>query len=328
MKLLSNVLYSLVIVLGSGLFMPDVARAGVLQAVVVKLAVDGVFGTPVREEVFGATSSDITDGILAQIGAFPTLGFRAVSSASQFGSVGLSGAVFPRGIGVQSSVFVASDEFTNVTGAPQRATANFVIDGGSLFIEAGRDVQASYFLHLTAWNLGNVPIRTERSRFPPLVRPSLIATGEFITSGVLEADASGNLSFTPNQFLPGRDIGAVFDPLGGRVEIPLSLQSLELGILAPGDRLFLDYELELTADVQGRSEGAFVRFSDPFNLSGSPALPTIVLQPLELPSNTVPEPSTFALIVASALVPLGLGLRRRIRADMRPRTSNERRHHD
>src|SRR5262245_25508652 len=104
------------------------AHAGVLQIVTVQQSLDGIDITDDFDEVFGVTSGDVTSDILAQIGAFPALGFRAVSSAGRFGSVGLSEIVSFRGIEVQARAFISSDEFVNLTGVPQRATANFVID--------------------------------------------------------------------------------------------------------------------------------------------------------------------------------------------------------
>lgn len=313
----------LLMVVLSHLLLPDAARAGVLQQVVVFQDMNGMVVNGARDEVFGITSADITRNIGAQIGSFPALGYQATSSASQFGSVGLSAALTGGGVvSVFSSVFVASDEFVNLTGVPQRATANFIIDGGSMFVIAGRNARATYDLSLIGANLGNVSIETDQSRFKflPIGSPGFPFLPEFLTSGVLEADASGNLSFISN----GEDIGATFSP-PGLVEIPLSFQSFDLGIVNPGDRLYLEYEFSLSTEVgtvvfppdpndpplltPGVAEGIFAGFSDPFNLAGHPVLPTITLQPLQ----AIPEPSTFVLLCLGALVPLGCAWRGHIR---------------
>jgi hypothetical protein len=293
----------------SHLLLPDAAQAGVLQRVFAERAVNGMGVNSAREDVFGVTSTDITRDIFAQIGAFPDLGYQATSSAGRFGSVWLSAALNQSGVvSVDSRVIVASDEFVNLTGAPQQATANFIIDGGFLLLDGGRNARATYHLSPLGANLGNVPIETDQSRFAFLNTPCFPVCPEFSTSGVLEADASGNLSFM--QF--GEDIGATFKP-PGLVDIPLSFQSFDLGIVNPSDRLYLKYDFILSTEVgthipiltPGAAEGIFAQFSDPFNLSGHPVLPTITLQPLQQPPTVIPEPSTFILIVVGALVLLG-----------------------
>jgi hypothetical protein len=254
-------------------------------------SLDGVVINTNDDEIFENTSADITQDLLVQVGAFPASRYQATSSAGQFGSVGLSTAVVDRGARVSAQVIIESDEFVNVTGVPQRAAANFVIDGGSLFIDFGRSVLASYELELEVWNLGNVPMENDRNDFNFVEHnapgfPYL--DGHFYTEGVLERNAAGAASFVSI----GQDIGAVFDPQRGRVEIPLSFQTLDLDTLNPGDRLFLSYTLTLITEVTVATEGAFSRFSDPLNLSGTPVLPTITLTP-------IPEPSSVLLLIAS-----------------------------
>jgi hypothetical protein len=273
--------------------LPQSARAGVFQAVHARQTVNGMVTNVDDESVFGVVSADITQDILAQVGTFPALRYQAVSAASEFGSVGLSTAVVESGVAVSATVFIESDEFVNVTGVPQRATASFIIDGGSLFITFGRDLRASYELTVEAWNLGNVPITTSRI---DLAQAAFDAPGfpfsghRFLTEGTLEADAAGAVTFVTS----GKDIGAVLDSQLARVEIPPSLQSLDLGILNPGDRVYLSYRLLLFTEVTGGSEGIFSRFSDPLNLSGSPAFPVITFTP-------IPEPSTVVLPIIAAI---------------------------
>jgi hypothetical protein len=247
---------------------------------------EGTLLTSDEHEVFGANSDDITQDLHAQVGTFPALRYQATSFASRFGSVGLSTAVVERGVLVTAQVVIGSDEFVNVTGVPQRAAANFVIDGGSLFIPFGSSVTASYELDLNVYNLGNVPIEDDRNDFRSL--SSGLPDSRFYTEGRLERNSAGAVSFDSD----GEDIGAVFDPQLGRVDIPLSLQTLELGATDPGDRLFLSYRLTLITEVAGGTEGVFSRFSDPINLSGTPVLPTITLTP-------IPEPSSVLLLIAS-----------------------------
>ncbi len=98
--------------------------------------------------------------------------------------------------------------------------ANFIIDGGSIVMDAGNAL-ASYQLVIEAENLGTAPIESPtRLIIPSLSGPRFQADGEFV------ADAVGDQVFT----IFGEDIGATqLDRT--TVEIPFSLQTLDLGIL-------------------------------------------------------------------------------------------------
>jgi hypothetical protein len=88
--------------------------------------------------VFGVTAADIDRDAFAQFG-LPGA-YQAAAAVGRFGSVGVSAGAFESGVSTRlfAEVFVASDEFVNVTGQPQQASVNFVIDGGSALLVAGR----------------------------------------------------------------------------------------------------------------------------------------------------------------------------------------------
>lgn len=313
-------MYSLVAL--SHLLLLNAARAGVLQQVEV-FTDERVTAGVVRldegvDEIFGVGSADITSDLLSNIfGEGATFQYGATSSAGRFGSVGLRANDSGFGINqVTSRVLVASDEFVNLLGTPQQAVANFVIDGGFLSHSGGQNSRAEYDLDLSVFNLGNVPTVTGQDTFKNLLRSSS-GGRSFDSRGLLEADVSGNLSF----LLSGEDIGAAFDD-PSTVRIPLSFQSFDLGTVNPGDRLLLVYDLQLSARIgsdvnslttliPGSAEGIFTQFSDPFNLSGIPVLPTITFAPAQTP---VPEPASLTLFGIGALSLGACRWRRRKRA--------------
>lgn len=256
------------------------ATADVIQSVWVEHKADGSVVDEDSDGVRRPTSSDVTRDVVAEIGL--PLAYQAVAAAGQFGSVGVSASLVESGIvsTLETSVFISSDEFVNLTGVPQRATANFVIDGGSMLMIAARNASITYDLRLVG------------------ERPDSFAV--FSALGVLEADSAGDLSFVAS----GENIGSTFDPLTGRVEIPLSFQSLDLGIIGPNERLLLSYKFSFllasgsVREGLGFHEGMGARFSDPFNLSSNPVLGTIQLEP----AAPVPEPSSAALLIPGGVL--------------------------
>jgi hypothetical protein len=263
------------------------ADATVVQQVTITHSVNGTGAGVDHDLVTGATPDDITRDILAQLGV-PTA-YQAVAAAGRFGSVGTSIGLFESGVfATLISEIEISADFTNVTGVAQQGTANFVIDGGSLLMIAARNASLRYTLNVRSINITQT------------------RTSEFETFGALVADPAGQVSFITS----GPDIGATFDPTTGRVALPPSFQSLDLGILDPGDQLLLTYRFVLRAAVgsdvgePGASEGLGARFSDPLNLGTTPVLGPIQLQPVGSPPPPppamVPEPSTMTLCVLGA----------------------------
>ena len=110
---------------------------------------------------------------------------------------------------------------------------------------------------------------------------NLLAGGGSYTA-TLATDAGGVRSFA-SSIDGGLDLRATFDGIRA-VEIPLSLQTLELGILQPNDRLLIGYLATITITQNGAAEGISGSFSDPFALTGDPnpifALGGVVLAPV------------------------------------------------
>jgi hypothetical protein len=163
--------------------------------------------------------------------------------------------------------------FENPFSFPVRVKSNFIIDGGRLKLVLGHE--ASYTISLK---------RVDPSD------PENSATSElkFFSGGKLTPDEA--TLFTTS----GVDIGAAVIDSGivNEVDIPLSGQSADLGILAPGEKLSLRYTFEMGMTMFGGEFGQS-KFSDPFSLSGEPIFGTLSVEPLAVAS--VPEPSSFGL---------------------------------
>jgi hypothetical protein len=269
----------------------------------------GSFATTDQQQVFAATSAEISTNVLAQVAGFNGFGpFSASAAAGAFGNVGLASRMVQEvatGVFSGARVLIASDEFVNVTGAPQSAVARFIVDGGLL---AG--AQASYRLVVGARNLGNAALTTELDDLELLIfladnlfffDTGFASQGSLRTQGgVSQYSVFNNPSATETS-----DLGAAFDPANRRVDIPLSLQSFDLGVLNPGDRLLLFYSLYLeTAAIGGPV--ATASFSDPLTLAGNVNFPTVVFRDAHI---AAPEASALSLLVVGLAC---LCLRRRL----------------
>jgi hypothetical protein len=284
---------AILMVIAAILLLPNDAGAQVIQEVEVTRHILPPPSLPTHhdsDDIMGNTSADITEDIFAQIGSLPASRFQATSAAGRFGSVGLIASSTESGASrITSVVRIRSNEFVNLSGFPQQAVANFAIDGGSLIAIAAENASAHYSLLMEAHlDAGSV---------------------SFSTGGSLRADEFRNLVFTST----GSEIGATFDQQTGRVNIPLSFQSLDLGIVAPGEQFAIEYQLELAVNigdifasqVGSGGEGVIARFSDPLTLSGRPLMPTI---------NWIPEPSSlFSIVGFATLAVAAFASRRRAR---------------
>jgi hypothetical protein len=190
--------------------------------------------------------------------------------------------------------------------------ANFIIDGGMFRDLFSASNVITFTLEVGAQNLGPAGASNQRSAFESDTRitAGFGGAGGFFDgfeggryTATLSSNASANLSFS-DLVEGGLDLGAVFDPVNRSVEIPFSLQSLDLGVLDPGDRLLLAYREQFRFDQDLFTEGTIAEFSDPFALSGSPLLGSLTLEPL---AAQVPAPATRQLVgsrlCASTVVP-------------------------
>ena len=285
---------------GAMLIAPMPVPGGVVQQVETRFT--PLAGAEVidSDEIFGTASGDINRDVLAQIG-LPGR-YNVTAAAGRFGQVGLQVGNLSAGTGstLTARVLVGSDEFVNVSGAPARVRTQFIVDGGRLFDAFSTDTSVTFDLRVGAENLGPA------EPFGDIVLPGfaesaaelgfLLAGGGRYTAN-LATDAGGNRSFT-SSFIGGLDLEATFDGIR-EVEIPLSLQTLELGTLQPNDRLLIGYLATITITQNGGAEGISGTFSDPFTLIGEPnpilALGGVVLTP-------VPEPSVALMLIAGLLV--------------------------
>lgn len=248
------------------------------------------------DKVFAPDSESLMTDILATSAGsttFPDTSFtyNTSSAAGRFGAIGISSTLngstsLPNAqIELGGRALIASDEFVNLTAIPQQATANFIIDGGSLTVVSSvPDVNGRYDLDVFAINLGNSGAVINDENFSFLV--PFPADPVFSTSGTLTTDQSGVASA---QFT-GEDIGATFN--SNTITIPLSFQTLDLGIMQPGDRMYVGYTFQYLLNARSAEFISF-NFSDPLavDLPGAnSAFPTITL-------SDVPEPATAATLL-------------------------------
>lgn len=289
------------------------ARAGVVQQVTTEF--NPAFGAPLfdQDSVFALNSADITTNIFANVspGPFDSV---ATASAGSLGQVGLAMRMISRGT-LTSEVLVASDEFVNLFGSPAAVRANFIIDGGQLADFFSRDARVTFSLEVGAEHVGTAGAIQDESSMTFAGRSAAAFGGAggffpgfFGGSYLLDmiVDPSGNRTVTETIF-GGLDLEPTVT--GGNVEIPFSLQSVDLGVLPPGERLLLGYRASIDIAVDGATEGILAAFSDPFGLTGDAIRQSLIFTPLVA---QVPAPATLPLVALG--LALLLGRRRRLTA--------------
>lgn len=286
-------------------------QAGVLQRVDVIYAPPS--GAPVvdTDSVFAETSAGIDRDILASTGI--PFEHQLTATAGRFGQVGLQAFVQsgPPGSVYSTEVLIGSDEYVNVFGSEARVRTTFIVDGGVLQDFFSRFATVRFELQVGAESRGFQPAE-DRENF---LKIDADFAADFGASGLypgggyiatLSSDGMGNRSFT-SSVTGGLDLRATFDGLS-RVDIPLSLQTLDLGILQPGERLLLGYRAIITIEHNGAIEGLGGQYADPITLSGEPN-PVFRLDGVTI--TPVPEPRMALLCLAGLAV---IALRRRLRA--------------
>ncbi len=229
--------------------------------------------------------ADITTDIFAGINLPFT--YQGLASVGRFGNLGVSAFQATDGE-LHTQVVIRSDEFVNL-GLPRRATANFIIDGGEIVLVANTGALIEFELTVTS-NVSNGGDFNRWQHFADI-----------------EANNFTSVTYTSNS---SDDIGAFIDPNDPtRVEIPISFQSFDLGVIPGGATIDLRYQLDhLFQHPLSRDQK--LRFGNSATLlvtdSGSNEFPTIVF---ESTPGVVPEPSTFALLSIGGIALAGYGWR-------------------
>lgn len=214
----------------------------------------------------GPISSAITAAIN---GSSNGIGYTASGSVGPFGNFGLQAELLggtQNGMQQATRVYIFNDGLVNPASVAQHATANFIIDGGLFtLMHSGLGSTLEYALTL-----------------------SLDGNDVFQTMGILTTiDAAGAISFASS----GADIDA--HRLGTNdVEIPVSVQSVDLGIIPSAQPFMLEYLLEIFVDITEFTETTRYSFSDPLSVDGREEFPTVEFQVQMTP---VPEPSALVL---------------------------------
>lgn len=254
------------------------SAAAIRQQIILSFDPDpNVFGDDTRssDSIEGATEADINRALFASIGG---PGFNALGSVGEFGNYGVSGSIFTRGE-LSAQVYIEADVTAPPFGAARNAQARFIIDGGKLNFLA--DALSTLELSLI--------LRVDSN---PVFQSSIQLTGD---------NAAGN----PGLTLFGDDIGAARDPsLPWRIEIPFSFQTVDLGVLNPGQTINFEYQLDIIATIVGYAEVVAFEFQDPLSIEPPPVGP----EALRASVAPVPLPAAVWLFASAAAM---LGWKRR-----------------
>ncbi|MCB1886590.1 MAG: hypothetical protein KDH20_03185 [Rhodocyclaceae bacterium] len=285
------------------------AWAGVIQRATAANEIGGV-QTESTDQVFELASGDISRAVFASVGSsgVGSPGYFGNSSAGVFGQLGLDAGVFTSGgaPAVRTEVLIGSDEFINLGSRSGTVSSRFIIDGGQIRDFFSTNTTVTFTLEVGAEVRGAAPAITNAS---DMATDAAFAAGFGSAGGffpgfegggyiaTFSTDGSGNTSLSTTA-TGGLDLRAVLDPIRRTVDIPFSLQQLDLGVLRPGERLLVGYRASILIDVDGITEGTFASFSDPFALSSNSILSSLAFTP-DGGGGSVPTPGTLSLLLVA-----------------------------
>jgi hypothetical protein len=224
---------------------------------------------------------DVLEGVSAAIGG---PGFTLEASVGPFGNLGMTGQMSRVGT-LSGQIIILNSEFFNQLPSPQRAAAQFIVDGGRLAMLAGTGSRLNLLLQVSA---------IVRDPTTTLARDEL-----FVAQIALEQTADG-MQFESS----GESLDETFDGHFA-VDIPLSLQTLDLGLIPAAGSIQLTYRLMIFADIHGFNEITAYQFSDPLQLDGTGEFPTVIFSE----PAAVAEPPAL-LVLAASLTLIGATRRR------------------
>ncbi|MDJ0788226.1 MAG: hypothetical protein QNK05_15570 [Myxococcota bacterium] len=186
------------------------------------------------------------------------------ASIGRFGNYGIAGSQGGAG-GLGALVRIDNRRIENLSGTALAATANFIIDGGQLILDFAPGASIMLELELSSDLVGDA-----------------LCPDEVCFSSTIELMDDGTGTRASASF-SGEDIGASFD---GRsvVDIPISFQSVDLGVIPAGGFIDLEYTLAVTTLVPEFAEVLRFRFQDPLSVDG-------IGQRFEIALSAVPEPT-------------------------------------
>lgn len=252
------------------------ASANVVQDATVTFMDNHSVLTSDYEHVEGPSTA-ITNSIWAHVGGNR---FDAAGAVGPAGDLGTTGQLITAGR-LGSRIHIWSDESVNLTAQPQHAISHFIIDGGLMDLSYAPNASVFFSLEIGAtfaMSGGNTP-----------------AT-HWSTSALLAGGPDSGRGAAAAFFTSGTDIGMAYDGVS-HVTIPLSLQTIDFGMVPPGAALEIDYLLRIEAQVPVYAEFPVdFAYSDPLHVEMPGELfPKVEFVP-------VPEPGTNCMMIAGCLL--------------------------
>lgn len=245
---------------------------------------NGAFVAQDSDASFEVGNTGLTNPLNARI-AGGGGAFDASIGVSAFGRYGIDATLF--GAGTLSGTISFIERLTNDSSFAEDISLSFIVNEG--------------FARLVGQQNTAVDYRIETGRFP---------IGNFDNRGAL----TGRQDFTTDFAETGDSLGANQPFQGGAVEIPFSVQTVDLGRLEPGESMNFFYDVAFSLGGSGILEVANFELTDPllppdqgqFSFSAVPVGPAVPVPPA-------------LLMAVTAFAAMGLiGRRRAQRARQQP----------